>query len=74
MRSPVVHIYLLRGQVAVALLLGRVVMQRGVWKLHEDSGGAKVEMLGQEVVPSFGVGEAAAVGVDADRSLFDGTA
>lgn len=74
-RSPiVVGFSLLHGWSAVTLLVGGSVMETGVGELHQDSGGAEVKMLGQEVVPPFRAGQAAAVGVNADGPLVDGTA
>lgn len=75
MRSPVVAVFsLLHGWSAISLLLGGPVMQTGVGELHEDSGGAEVKMLRQEVVLPFRAGQAAAVGVNADGPLVHGTA
>ena len=74
MRSAiVVRISLLHGWAAVTLV-GGAMMETGIVKLHQDSGGAEVKGLGEEVVPPFRVGQAAIVGVDADGPLFDGTA
>ena len=74
MRSAiVVRISLLHGWVAVTLV-GGAMMETGIVKLHQDSGGAEVKGLGEEVVPPFRVGKAAVVGVHADGPLFHGTA
>lgn len=48
-------------------------MKIGIVKLHQDSGGTEIKGLGEEIVPPFRVGQATAVGVDADGSLFNGT-
>lgn len=73
--AVVVGFSLLHGWSAVALLLvGRAMMEAGVGELHQDGGRAEVKMLRQEVVPHFRAGQAAAVGLDADGLLVDGTA
>lgn len=75
MRSAIVIcISLLHGWAAVTLLVGGAMMETGIVKLHQDSGGAEVKGLGEEVVPPFRAGQAAAVGVDTDGPLFGGTA
>lgn len=75
MRPPIVTGFsLLHRRSTVTLLLGGAMMETGVGKLHQDSGGAEIKMFGQEVVPLFRAGQAATVGVNADRPLIDGTA
>lgn len=74
MRSPiVVGFSLLHGWSTVTLLVGGAMMETSIGELHQDSGGAQIKMFGQEVVPLFRAGKAAAVGVNADRPLIDGT-
>lgn len=57
----------------VTLLVGEAVMETGIGKLHQDSGGTKVKMLRQVVVPPFRAGQAAVVGVSADLPLVNGS-
>lgn len=72
--AVVVHISLLHRWSAVSLLVGGAMMEIGIGELHQDSGGAEVKMLRQEVVPPFRAGQAASVRVNADGPLVDGTA
>lgn len=75
MRPPIVAGFsLLHRWSTVTLLMGGSMMETGVGELHQDSGGAQIKMFGQEVVPLFRAGQAATVGVNADRPLIDGTA
>lgn len=75
MRPPAVGGFgLLHRCSAVTLLVGGTVVEIAVGELHQDSGGAEVEMLRQEVVPPFRAGQAAAVGVNADGPLVYGIA
>lgn len=70
----VVTSYLLPRWPTFALLGREAEVEAGVGELHEDGGGAEVQMLRQEVVPHFRVGQAAAVRVNADGLLVDGIA
>lgn len=68
-----VSVSLLRGRAAVTLLVGGAMMEAGVGKLHQNSRGAEVKGLGDQVVPPLRARQAAAVGLDADRPLVNGT-
>lgn len=71
-RFPV-GFFLLHEWSRVALLVGRAVKEISFGELHQDSGGAQIEMFRQDIVPLFRAGQAAAVGVDIDRPLINQT-
>lgn len=48
-------------------------METSIGELHQNSGGAKIEMLRQEVIPSFRAAQAVVVGVSGGRLLVNGT-
>lgn len=51
-----------------------VLICLAVWHLHQDRRGAQVEGLREQILSSFGAGQAASVGVHAVGLLIDWTA
>lgn len=73
-RSPVGdHVSVLKGWVAVALLVGGVLMLTRVGKLHQNGGRAEVKVIRQQEILPVGVGQAAAVVVHTNWTLVQGT-
>lgn len=70
-RSPVGD-SVLKGRIAVTLLVRGILMLTRVGKLHQNGGRAEVKVIRQQEILPFGVGQAATIVVHTNWNLIEG--